>query len=568
MSINSGQSSLNLSGASNESVSNRKFNDIVIPNQNTIVSHIAVDIGGSMAKVVYFTTNKGHRGGRLNFEVFETDCIDKLIVFIESLIEKREIFTIDEAKFASNPKFKLASESGKNSQSTTSNPINQNFKFPNIDGENNQDNKQTLFEDSSDSSDFSYDSPTYTKPTIKATGGGAHLFRKKLEERLGVEVQVEDEMECLINGLNFFIEEVSDEVFVYKENDFPIFEKVQKKDMYPYIDMMVGDIYGTDYDKIGLKATAIASTMGGVYRKNLHKEYNDADIARSLLYMVSNNIGQIAYLNAQLHGIKRIYFAGYFIRGHTLTMHTLSYAINFWSKGTMNALFMRHEGFLGAVGAFIKADPTLLPDKPTRKGRMGSFTENFVVTQDLNGTNVSMIGIFDRASTKLLPLPQLIMQTSKEDSSEDLNSLTSTHRVYDPDTFDLVSDTELRNYWFEVMRKCTDNLIDLASSGKLNLNLPEDLSKLDKFKKIFSSRIQTLTVSPSAYGKLSVRSLLNLCEQCLHEIGFTDLYSKIKSIESESVIKTLPALFKEVDSITDKKVLVKTLLQRVVTGIK
>ncbi|OMJ21567.1 Pantothenate kinase 2 [Smittium culicis] len=235
MSINSGQSSLNLSGASNESVSNRKFNDIVIPNQNTIVSHIAVDIGGSMAKVVYFTTNKGHRGGRLNFEVFETDCIDKLIVFIESLIEKREIFTIDEAKFASNPKFKLASESGKNSQSTTSNPINQNFKFPNIDGENNQDNKQTLFEDSSDSSDFSYDSPTYTKPTIKATGGGAHLFRKKLEERLGVEVQVEDEMECLINGLNFFIEEVSDEVFVYKENDFPIFEKVQKKDMYPYI---------------------------------------------------------------------------------------------------------------------------------------------------------------------------------------------------------------------------------------------------------------------------------------------------------------------------------------------
>lgn len=35
-------------------------------------------------------------------------------------------------------------------------------------------------------------------------------------------------------------------------------------------------------------------------------------------------------------------------------MHTLSYAINFWSKGTMKALFLRHEGYLGAVGAFLK----------------------------------------------------------------------------------------------------------------------------------------------------------------------------------------------------------------------
>jgi pantothenate kinase len=30
---------------------------------------------------------------------------------------------------------------------------------------------------------------------------------------------------------------------------------------------------------------------------------------------ISNNIGQIAYLNAQQHGLKRIYFGGGFIRG-------------------------------------------------------------------------------------------------------------------------------------------------------------------------------------------------------------------------------------------------------------
>lgn len=35
-------------------------------------------------------------------------------------------------------------------------------------------------------------------------------------------------------------------------------------------------------------------------------------------------------------------------------MNTLSYAINFWSKGAIKALFLRHEGYLGAVGAFMK----------------------------------------------------------------------------------------------------------------------------------------------------------------------------------------------------------------------
>lgn len=37
--------------------------------------------------------------------------------------------------------------------------------------------------------------------------------------------------------------------------------------------------------------------------------------------------------------------------GHPITMNTLSYAINFWSKGEMKALFLRHEGHLGATGA-------------------------------------------------------------------------------------------------------------------------------------------------------------------------------------------------------------------------
>jgi len=86
--------------------------------------------------------------------------------------------------------------------------------------------------------------------------------------------------------------------------------------------------------------------------------FRPEDISKSLLYAISNNIGQIAFMNAEKYGLDRIYFGGCFIRGHIATITTLSYAIRFWSKGTKRAMFLRHEGFLGSIGAWIRGiDP-------------------------------------------------------------------------------------------------------------------------------------------------------------------------------------------------------------------
>ena len=67
------------------------------------------------------------------------------------------------------------------------------------------------------------------------------------------------------------------------------------------VDMLVGDIYGTDYTKLGLKSTTIASSFGKVFKHTGEgKEsgergtFKAEDISRSLLYAVSYNIGQIA----------------------------------------------------------------------------------------------------------------------------------------------------------------------------------------------------------------------------------------------------------------------------------
>ncbi|WAQ82815.1 hypothetical protein PtA15_3A179 [Puccinia triticina] len=133
------------------------------------------------------------------------------------------------------------------------------------------------------------------------------------------------------------------------------------------VDMLVGDIYGQDYGKIGLKSSTIASSFGKVFKKKKKNappneqgqppskaEFRPEDISKSLLYAISNNIGQIAHLNAEKHGLDRIYFGGCFIRGHAATVSTLSYAIRFWSKGSKRAFFLRHEGYLGSIGAWLK----------------------------------------------------------------------------------------------------------------------------------------------------------------------------------------------------------------------
>ncbi|WAR53657.1 hypothetical protein PtB15_3B165 [Puccinia triticina] len=119
------------------------------------------------------------------------------------------------------------------------------------------------------------------------------------------------------------------------------------------VDMLVGDIYGQDYGKIGLKSSTIASSFGKGQPPS-KAEFRPEDISKSLLYAISNNIGQIAHLNAEKHGLDRIYFGGCFIRGHAATVSTLSYAIRFWSKGSKRAFFLRHEGYLGSIGAWLK----------------------------------------------------------------------------------------------------------------------------------------------------------------------------------------------------------------------
>jgi len=136
------------------------------------------------------------------------------------------------------------------------------------------------------------------------------------------------------------------------------------------VDLLVGDIYGEEdekYSRLGLSKTIIASSFGKVSTTDfddggdVRSHYRSEDIVRSLLFMMANNIGQIAYLVAEQQKIERVFFAGGLIEDSTILWNKLSFAINFWSKGLMKALFLRHNGYLGALGAIIGESGHLSP---------------------------------------------------------------------------------------------------------------------------------------------------------------------------------------------------------------
>jgi len=93
-------------------------------------------------------------------------------------------------------------------------------------------------------------------------------------------------------------------------------------------DMLVKDIYGGDYLTLGMHSDLIASSFGKIcprqnkginYLYNCEvcvdflfcllfseSDYNEADLARSLLFAISNDIGQIACLYAMMHNLKKV----------------------------------------------------------------------------------------------------------------------------------------------------------------------------------------------------------------------------------------------------------------------
>ncbi|KAI8111302.1 hypothetical protein M9434_004874 [Picochlorum sp. BPE23] len=550
---------------------------IFLPHQSEYVSHIALDIGGSLIKLAYFVRNPLESGGgKLRFEKFETSRIHDCMDFIE------------------NKRLHKRRNSGK--------PMR-----------------------------------------VKATGGGAFKYAELFRERLGIILEREDEMACMVSGCNFLLQAVRNEAFQYENGEISFID-IDPGTVYPYllvnigsgvsmvrvdgegeyqrisgtnmgggtfwglgrlltgcssfdemlelsshgdnsnVDMLVGDIYGgRDYASIGLSANTIASSFGKVLHseKNL-EDYNPADIAMSLLRMISYNIGQLAYLNAKRYNLSRIFFGGFFIRGHLYTMETISYAIRFWSQGEMGAMFLRHEGFLGAMGAFmrVQAVPGISPvkDKTSEAGKVRArFVEKFSLEnsdgEESGQKSEAWVDKFietvrpatEAAKTEHeLALAQLETHP-KYSGSEELQSqkfdlhvgvlhftptcepfpLLATSCKYVANTIDINADAAEMAYWVGVLQDQIPTVMEKAASSQQNTK--DAIQRAASFGRSLDSYLSKYRSQSSSFGQINLSDLFEVREECLREAGFDDVYRMDKARENAAALEALPDLLAELD---------------------
>ncbi|XP_045505703.1 pantothenate kinase 3 isoform X1 [Colias croceus] len=122
------------------------------------------------------------------------------------------------------------------------------------------------------------------------------------------------------------------------------------------VDKLVRDIYGGDYERFRLRGDLVASSFGHMCSADRRAKVSREDLARATLVTITNNIGSIARLCASNQRIERVVFCGNFLRVNPLSMKLLSYAMSYWSKGALKALFLEHEGYFGAVGCLLHYD--------------------------------------------------------------------------------------------------------------------------------------------------------------------------------------------------------------------
>ncbi|CAG8635770.1 18813_t:CDS:2, partial [Racocetra fulgida] len=113
----------------------------------------------------------------------------------------------------------------------------------------------------------------------------------------------------------------------------------------------------------------------------------------------------------------------------------------------------------------------------------------------------------------------------------------------------------------ELVVKCSNN----DDNGD-NSSCDDVRQRATKFDSMFRKHLTLLRDRPAMYGALTVRSLLNLREQCLHELGFSDIFVKVKAEENKAALESLQNLLANIDSIQNVEDKIDFLIDNILAG--
>ncbi|GMT36136.1 hypothetical protein PFISCL1PPCAC_27433, partial [Pristionchus fissidentatus] len=313
------------------------------------------------------------------------------------------------------------------------------------------------------------------------------------------------------------------------------------------VDSLVCDIYGTNYNEelLGLPPDLIAGSFGKCSNTDFADQVkNDPefrkDCIRSLLLMISNSVGQVVSLVVSSEDTDRLFFNGFMVRNHPIIMRTLSYAVNFWSKGSLQAHFLRHEAFMAAIGGMV-----LGKERIEKQGEVNiekvSWREHYAGCSDLGRfvprrpTDAAFRGeVLELDCADILMRPFPLLSSSVE---------------YDPDTVDLNKDLAAREFWLSIMEDSVHNMCKKAIESQIDSPTAEERAHIVANK--YLEQLKLLRDKHFAYGTCNVRNLLDLREQIFQEHEFDDPYKLQKKLENDLAVRELPNVIEALDSMDD-----------------
>ena len=122
-------------------------------------------------------------------------------------------------------------------------------------------------------------------------------------------------------------------------------------------------------------------------------------------------------------------------------------------------------------------------------------------------------------------------------------------RDYDPNIFDMLTNTTERDYWLDTLERLQSGLVERALVSEPSSSDAKE--RAENFDSVFKSHLSRLREEPAAYGRIGLADLFEMREECLRFFRFNDVYEDVKKQENESALLVLPDLLAEIDSLND-----------------
>ncbi|KAI8013786.1 Pantothenate kinase 2 [Camellia lanceoleosa] len=333
-------------------------------------------------------------------------------------------------------------------------------------------------------------------------------------------------MNCLMAGANFLLKAICHEAFTHMEGQKE-FVQIDQNELFPYLLVNIGS--GVSMIKLLFSFLTLFVDGDGKFQRVSRTNVGGGTYwGLGKLLTKCKSFDELLELSQQ---------------GDNRTIDMLVgdiYGGMDYSKGNEQAMFLRHEGFLGALGAFMSYEKHGLDDLMVHQ-----LVERFLMGApyiggkihgpplgDLN-EKISWMEKFVQKGTEITaPVPMAPPGTTGlggfEVPSSRGNTLRSDasnlnvgvrHLVHTLELFPLLADPKTYE----------PNTIDLSDHSELEL-----------------------MEEPAAYGKLGLANLLGLREECLREFYFVDVYRSIKQRENEASLAVLPDLLMEIDSMNEE----------------